>query len=70
MMLFGAQRSIVLWVLLLGALGLTLWETREQGLSRRSTVWWLLLVMLTHVLGYIGLRVFGAVRGSDSGVPA
>lgn len=69
-MLFGAQRSVVLWLLLVLALGLTYWETREQRFSARTSAWWLLLVTLTHVLGYIGLRAFLAMRSADPSVPS
>lgn len=61
MLLFGAQRSVVLWLLLLAALALTMWETRDLGLNLKSTVWWLMLVVLIHVVGYLALRVFGVV---------
>ena len=47
------------WVLLLTwalALYLTLVETREQHLDRMLTLWWMLLVFLTHFLGYLALR--------------
>lgn len=68
MLLFGAERSVVLWLLLAGALSLTIWETRDQSFSRRTTAWWFLLVTLIHVLGYIALRVVAAVRDRDSAV--
>jgi hypothetical protein len=47
------------WVLILTwlvALYLTFVETREQHLDRRHTLWWMLLVFLTHFLGYLALR--------------
>lgn len=66
MLLFGAQRSVVLWLLLAAALGLTFWETRERGYDRRLTIWWLTLVALVHVIGYLALRVVGLV-GDRSG---
>lgn len=47
------------WVLLLTwavALYLTFLETREQRLDRMHTLWWMLLVFLTHFLGYLALR--------------
>ena len=59
-MLFGAEESFVMWLSLVGALLLTGWEVREQGLDRKTAMWWLLLVLLVHVLGYIALRVWVA----------
>jgi len=47
------------WVLLLTwavALYLTLMEARQQRLDRMLTLWWMLLVFLTHFLGYLALR--------------
>jgi len=47
------------WVLLLTwaiALYLTLIEARQQHLDRMVTLWWMLLVFLTHFLGYLALR--------------
>lgn len=43
-------------MLLLGALGLTFWETREQGYDRRLTLWWLSVVGMAHVPAYLALR--------------
>ena len=48
--------SIVLWILLAGAVGLTFWECRERGYRLKITLWWVSLVAITHVLGYIVLR--------------
>ena len=47
------------WVLLLTwvvAMYLTFIEAREQRLDAMRTLWWLLLVVLTHFVGYLGLR--------------
>ena len=62
MMLFDREDALVLWLLLLAALGLTFYETRELELDRRMTIWWMLLVALTHVVGYLGLRMWGYWR--------
>lgn len=62
MLLFGAERSVVLWVTLGLALVLTVWEVWEQEFSRRLSLWWVLLVLLTHVPGYLGLRAWVAYR--------
>ena len=53
------------WVLLLTwalALYLTFIETREQRLDRMQTLWWMLLVFLTHFLGYLAHRVWVVYR--------
>ena len=60
--LLGAHRSAVLFVLLLAALGLTVWEARQQNLDRRTTLWWVSVVGMTHVLGYLALRAWVANR--------
>ena len=48
--------DIVLWVLLAGAVGLTWWECRERHYRLTVTLWWVSVVAITHVLGYIVLR--------------
>ena len=53
------------WVLLLTwavALYLTFLETREQQLDRMHTMWWMLLVFLTHFFGYLVLRGWVFIR--------
>jgi hypothetical protein len=37
---------------------LTFIETRQQRLDPLLTLWWLLLVFLTHFLGYLALRAW------------
>ena len=64
--LLGAHRSAVLFVLLLAALGLTVWEARQQNLDRRTTLWWISVVGMTHVLGYLALRAWVANRERSS----
>ena len=59
MMLADATESTVLWLFLLAALGLTYWECRDRHFENKITRWWLLLVLLTHVPGYIILRIWG-----------
>ncbi len=58
MILADAGGSVVLLALLLAALGLTYWETREREFDRAHTTWWMLLVVLIHVIGYVALRVW------------
>lgn len=60
MIVAGAEASAGLWILLLAVLGLTFWETRELQLDGRRTLWWLLLVLLTHVVGYLAMRIWSA----------
>ncbi len=60
--LMGAQQSAVLFVLLLAAIGLTWWEARQQDFDRRLTFWWISVVGMTHVLGYLALRLWVTFR--------
>ncbi len=64
--LLGAHNSAVLFVLLIAALGLTVWEARQQKLDRRMTLWWASVVGMTHVLGYLALRAWVANRERKS----
>ena len=50
------RQSLVLWILLVGAVGLTVWECRERGYRVHILLWWVSVVAITHVLGYIVLR--------------
>ncbi len=50
------SRSWPLWILLVGAVGLTFWECHERGYRPRVVLWWMTFVGLTHVLGYLILR--------------
>ena len=56
MWLLGVEQSSVLLMLLVAALGLTFWETREQGYELKVTIWWLSLVAMGHVPAYIAVR--------------
>jgi membrane protein DedA with SNARE-associated domain len=60
--LLGVHTRPVLFLLLLAALGLTVWEARQQNLDRRLTLWWVSVVGMTHVLGYLALRAWVANR--------
>lgn len=62
LLLAGAGQSLVLNLLLLVALGLTYWESREQELDGKLTLWWLSAVALVHVPAYLALRVWGFYR--------
>lgn len=59
----AVRQSLVLWLLLVGAVGLTVWECRERGYRTMVMLWWVSVVTITHVLGYIVLRFF--VRPPD-----
>jgi len=59
----AVRQSLVLWILLAGAVGLTVWECRERGYRTIAMLWWVSFVIITHVLGYIVLRFF--VRPPD-----
>ena len=54
------------WILLLtllGALWLSWVELREErDLSRQVQLWWMLLVALLHVPGFLALRAWVALR--------
>ena len=53
-----AAGNFVLWILLAAAVGLTFWECRERGYRPVVVLWWMSLVAITHVPGYIVLRFF------------
>ena len=59
----AVRQSLVLWLLLVGAMGLTVWECRERGYRTIVMLWWISFVLITHVLGYMVLRFF--VRPPD-----
>ena len=58
----GAHQSGVFFLLLLAVLGLTWWEARQQDFDRRLTLWWISVVGMTHVLGYLAMRAWVASR--------
>ena len=60
--LLDAENSRGLFLLLMAALGLTVWEARQQNLDRRLTLWWVSVVGMTHVLGYLAMRAWVASR--------
>lgn len=43
--------------MLAAAIGLTFWECKERGYRRKVLLWWLSFVAITHVVGYIILRL-------------
>jgi hypothetical protein len=58
---------LVLLVCLLGLLYLTWVELRGEELEAQVKLWWGLLVLLTHVPGYLALRVWTALRRRRDG---
>ncbi len=52
----NARYSLVLWLFLAAAVGLTFWECRERGYRAKVVLWWVTFVAITHVLGYMILR--------------
>lgn len=53
------------WLLLLTlalALYLTVIELREMQLHWAWWIWWLLLVFMTHLVGYLFLRAYSVYR--------
>jgi len=53
-----ARRNLWLWLLLAAAVALAYWECRERRYLRKVMLWWVLFVALTHVIGYVILRLF------------
>ena len=41
---------------------LTVWDLWSEELEFQTKAWWVLLVLLTHVIGYLGFRVWIAHR--------
>jgi hypothetical protein len=54
----------VMWLTLALALYLTVIELREMEPSPHYTwwIWWLLLVFMTHFVGYLFLRAYAVYR--------
>ena len=53
---------LLLLVCLLGLVYLTWVELRHEDLQSQIKLWWGLLVLLTHLPGYVALRIWLAVR--------
>jgi hypothetical protein len=58
---------LVLLVCLLGLLYLTWVELRGMELEPQVKLWWWLLVFLTHVPGYLALRIWTMLRRRRDG---
>lgn len=62
MMLFGVEGVFAMWLLLLGAVTLTATEAWQQKLDVKLSAWWVLFVLLTHVAGYVAMRIWVYLR--------
>jgi hypothetical protein len=58
---------LILLVCLAGLIYLTWVELRNEELEPQVKLWWALLVFLTHVPGYLALRIWIAVRRRRDG---
>jgi len=58
---------LILLVCLVALLYLTWVELRSEDLQPQVKLWWGLLVLLTHVPGYLALRVWIAFRRRRDG---
>ena len=58
---------LVLLVCLLALLYLTWLELRGEAMEPQAKLWWGLLVLLTHVPGYLALRAWMAFRRRRDG---
>ena len=61
---------LILLACLIGLLWLTWVELRGEDLQPMVKLWWGLLVLLTHVLGYVALRIWLAYRRAGQRRPA
>ena len=62
LLLFDATGNAVMWGALLLAVALTVWEVRQNKFTLKGQMWWILLVLLIHVPGYLLLRAVTAFR--------
>jgi hypothetical protein len=58
------QAPPILILALLVALYLTVWDLWNEDLPLLTKGWWVLLVFITHVIGYLIFRVWLAMRRS------
>ena len=66
LLLFDATGNAVMWAALVLAVVLTVWEVRQNKFTLKAQMWWILLVLLIHVPGYLLLRLVTAVRQGRS----
>ena len=67
LLLFDATGNAVMWGALLLAVALTVWEVRQNKFTLKGQMWWILLVLLIHVPGYLLLRVVTAFHQKKVG---
>lgn len=65
LILLGFAPPLMLLTLVL-ALYLTVVELRELRPHFLWWAWWLLLVLMTHFVGYVILRIYAAVRRAQA----
>ena len=58
---------VILALCLVGLVYLTWVELRHEDLDPLVKLWWGLLVLLTHVAGYLALRIWIALRRRRDG---
>jgi TctA family transporter len=71
MLLFVLTGQIppILLVALVICLYLTVWDLWTEEMEFQQKAWWVLLVLLTHVLGYLVFRVWLARRRGAAAQP-
>ena len=64
MLLFVIFQSVpaILLLTLAGALYLTWYDLKDEPAEFQTKLWWFLFVLLLHVPGYLGFRVWIAMR--------
>jgi len=63
------QAPPVLILALLIAIYLTVWELWNEEMPVLTKAWWVLLVLLTHVAGYLIFRIWIAARRARAARP-
>jgi hypothetical protein len=71
MLLFVLTGQIppILLVALVICIYLTVWDLWSEDMDFEKKAWWVLLVLLTHVLGYLVFRVWLAHRRGAAAQP-
>jgi hypothetical protein len=66
MLLLGAESSAIMLLTLFGAVLLTMWDCRTAQMGWRLILWWVSLVLLIHVIGYLALRLWLVTRRGEN----
>lgn len=61
------QAPPIMILVLLVAIYLTVWDLWNEDMPFLTKAWWVLLVFLLHVIGYLIFRVFIAARRRGRG---